>query len=126
MDKTSFTETENRTHKNAPPSRDAVGAALAQIGKIKSAGANMRDEIEAYAARQPLAALGIAAGAGFVLGSVFGSRLGRLALLAAVGYAAQEVVDAALGEGGVRKLLVEEASQRMRGAKSTPSLSQTS
>jgi hypothetical protein len=61
--------------------------------------------------REPLAAVAIAAGTGFALGSLFGSRLGRLAVVAAVGYAAQEVIEGALGEGGIRQVLVEELSK---------------
>jgi hypothetical protein len=109
MNRNSFSESE--TQKNAKQSRDVVGEVTAQLGRIKTVGLSVRDEVESYVARQPLAAVGIAAGAGFVLGSIFGTRLGRLALMAAVGYAAQEVIDGALGEGGVRRLVADEISK---------------
>jgi hypothetical protein len=113
MNRNSFTESEM----NATQSRNVVGEAVAQLEKIKTVGMSVRDEVESYVARQPLAAVGIAAGAGFVLGSIFGTRLGRLALMAAVGYAAQEVIEGALGEGGVRKLVADEVSKLTKAAK---------
>jgi len=61
--------------------------------------------------KRPIAAVGIAAGAGFALGSIFGSRLGRMALTVAAGYVVQELVDAALGEDGVKKLVTTEISR---------------
>ena len=42
-------------------------------------------------------------------------RLGRIALVAAIGYAAQELVEGALGKGGIRKLLVDEVSKLAKG-----------
>jgi hypothetical protein len=114
MNRNTFSESE--IPKNAKQSRDVVGEAIAQLEKIKTVGMSVRDEVESYVARQPLAAVGIAAGAGFVLGSVFGSRLGRLALMAAVGYAAQEVIEGAFGEGGVRKLVADEISKLAKNA----------
>ena len=80
----------------------------AQLAKLKKVGIGIGDEVTAYVKKQPIAAVGIAVGAGFVLGSVFGSKLGRMALVAAIGYAAQDLIEGALGEGGVRKLLVDE------------------
>lgn len=118
MNRNTFSGTDSA--KTAPQGRDVVGQAVAQLSRMKEVGLGLRDGIEAYVERQPLVAVGIAAGAGFVLGSLFGSRLGRFALVAAVGYATQEVIDAALGEGGVRRLLAEEAS-RLAKAPGAPS-----
>jgi hypothetical protein len=113
---------ESEIQKGAKPNRDVVGEAMAQLERIKHAGLNVREEAESFVVRRPLVALGIAGGAGFVLGGLFGSRLGRVALMAAVGYAAQEVVHGALGEGGVRKLVADEISKfakKMEGSKFT-------
>jgi hypothetical protein len=102
---------ENETTKSSKRGHDEPAAELA---KLKQAGTTIGDEVTAYVKKQPFASVGIAVGAGFVLGSVFGSRLGRMALLAAVGYAAQNLLEGAFGEGGVRKILVDELSKRAR------------
>jgi hypothetical protein len=83
----------------------------AQLAKLKKAGTTIGDELTSYVKKQPLASVGIAVGAGFVLGSIFGSKIGRMALVAAVGYAAQDLIEASLGEGGVKKILVDELSK---------------
>ncbi len=85
--------------------------ATVQLAKLKKAGMGISEEVSAYVKKQPLASVGIAVGAGFVLGSIFGSRLGRMALVAAVGYAAQDLLEGAFGEGGIRKILVDELSK---------------
>jgi hypothetical protein len=85
--------------------------ASAELAKLKRAGANVSDEIVGYVKKQPLAAIGIAVAAGFVLGGFFASKLARMALISAVGYAAQKLVEASFGEGGVRKIIVAELSK---------------
>jgi hypothetical protein len=112
MNKNTVSENEEQHGRKA--SREVADDAAAQLTKIKRAGINAGAEIGTYVKKQPLAAVGIALGAGFVLGSVFGSRLARMALVAAVGYAAQELIEGALGEGGVRKLVVDEVSKLTR------------
>jgi hypothetical protein len=81
------------------------------MARITSALRVASDTLAETVKKRPITALGVAAGAGFVLGSAFGSRLGRLALMAAAGYAAQEVVEGALGEGGITKWLSDELSR---------------
>jgi hypothetical protein len=105
---------DSEIQKTAKKGREIVDDASAQLQKIQRVGKGLGEEIGAYVREQPVAAVGIAVGAGFVLGSVFGSRLGRLALVAAVGYAAQDLIEGALGEGGIRKLLADEVSRLAR------------
>jgi DUF883 C-terminal glycine zipper region len=117
MDKNSVSENDDQNRRKG--SHEIADQAAAQLTKIKRAGMNIGEEVETYVRKQPLAAVGIALGTGFVLGGIFGSRLGRIALAAAVGYAAQELVEAALGEGGVRKLVVNEVSRLANANKAT-------
>ena len=107
--KNEFSETESSSVRKG--THEVAERAAAELTKIKRAGANLSEEVGTYVRKQPLAALGIAAGAGFVLGSIFGSRLGRVALVAAVGYVAQDLIEGALGEGGIRALLVDEVTK---------------
>jgi hypothetical protein len=116
MNKSNVTEEESKNGKRA---RDVDVSA--QLSKIKSVGTNISEEVTSFVQKQPVAALGIAAGAGFILGSVFGTRLGRMALLAAAGYAAQELIGQALGEGGVKKLIQDEVSKLANRTDGQPS-----
>jgi hypothetical protein len=77
------------------------------LTRVKTAGEN----VARYVRENPLAAAGIAAGVGFIGGSLFGTRLGRFLIVLGLGHAAQDILDAAFGEGGVRKLVAEELSR---------------
>jgi hypothetical protein len=90
---------------------DVADQAARRLTKIKKASLDVRDEVRARVREQPLVAVGVAIGGGFVLGSVLGSRLGRAILVAAAGYATQEILESVLGEGGLRRLVTEEASK---------------
>ncbi len=109
MDKNSVSDIEDSNGKKQV--REVQEKASAELTKIKRAGTQIRSEVETYVKEQPLAAVGIALGTGFVLGGIFGARLGRFALVAAVTYVAQDLVEGALGEGGVRGLLLDEVSK---------------
>jgi hypothetical protein len=102
---------ETQDQKSANRTRGISAEADAQLSKLRKAGKSVGEEIGAYVHKQPIAAVGIAAGAGFALGSVFGSRLGRFLLVAASGYVVQGLLDEVLGEGGVKKILVTEISK---------------
>jgi len=110
MNKNSVENDELKSAKRTRGSADTDEVNV-QLAKIRRAGTNIGEEITSYVKKQPLAAVGIAAGAGFVLGSIFGTRLGRMALVAAAGYAAQELIAGTLGEGGVKKALADEFSK---------------
>jgi hypothetical protein len=103
-----------------PPRRDVAERASEELARIKRVGSKAGGEISSYVRKQPLAALGIALGTGFVLGSVVGSRLGRMALVAVAGYAAQELIEGALGKGALRRVVVSELAKL-----ATPDASET-
>lgn len=96
---------------------DVAGEAAAQLTKIKTAGMNVGDEIAAYAKKNPLAALAIAVGGGFVVGSVVGSRLGRVVLIAAAGKVAQAVIAGAFKGDGADPLVADEQRKPAKGSR---------
>jgi hypothetical protein len=87
----------------------------ARLVRIKNAGADAGEEVARYVRKNPLVAVGIAAGAGFVGGSLFGTRLGRMLLVLGAGYAAQDLLGEALGEGGLRGLIAKELARAAEG-----------
>jgi hypothetical protein len=111
MDKNSISESDPKR------GSDMASDAAAEFIKIKKAGMNARDEISSYVKKEPLAAVAIAVGTGFVFGSIVGSRLGRFALMAAAGYVVQEMMAGALEGGRARKLVADEASKLTKGSK---------
>jgi hypothetical protein len=118
MNNESFSKNETTERKT---SREVADRAAAELSKIKRASSSLGSEITTYVKKQPMASIGIALGTGFVLGSVLGTRLGRIALVAAAGYAAQELAEAALGKGGVRQLLVQEVQKLANASERTAS-----
>jgi hypothetical protein len=60
----------------------------------------VRDALEEHLRERPLLTLAAAVGAGFVLAQAFSSRVGRVAMIAAGGYAATRI----LGGEGMRVL----------------------
>ncbi len=78
---------------------DAIHAAEENMEALADKGRELVEEGESMLARvdeqlraNPYLALGIGAGAGLLVGSLFGSRIGRMALLLAGGYVASEFV----------------------------------
>jgi hypothetical protein len=78
---------------------DAIHAAQEEIESLADKGRDLVEEGESMLARideqlraNPYLALGLGAGAGLLVGSLFGSRIGRMALLLAGGYVASEFV----------------------------------
>jgi hypothetical protein len=67
--------------------------ALADKGReLVEDGQSMLTRIDEQLRANPYLALGLGAGAGLLVGSLFGSRIGRMALLLAGGYVASEFV----------------------------------
>jgi hypothetical protein len=126
MEKNSFSENEKKTRRKGGP--EGVDQAAGHLTKTKREGVSLGEGIEAYVRKQPLAAVGIALGTGFVLGGIFGSRLGRIALAATIGYAAEKLTEAALGEGvcgsssWMRYRDWRRATRRIRGLERPPEL----
>jgi hypothetical protein len=78
---------------------DAIHAAEEEMEALADKGRELVEEGESMLARideqlraNPYQALGLGAGAGLLVGSLFGSRIGRVALLLAGGYVASEFV----------------------------------
>jgi hypothetical protein len=107
---------ERRTESIARPKR---ARSESQIDQLARAAQNAREGIVEYVKERPIAALGIAAGAGFVAGCVLGSRVGRIALMVAAGSVAQDLLNESLGEGGVKKLVTDELSRFARSRESS-------
>jgi hypothetical protein len=90
-----------------------------QLDQLARAARNVGEDVANYVRRRPVAAIGIAAGAAFVAGTVLGSRVGRFALIMAAGSLAQDILDESLGEGGVKKLVTDELSRLVRSRASS-------
>ena len=78
---------------------DAIHAAEEEMEALADKGRELVEEGQGVLTRideqlraNPYLALGIGAGAGLLVGSLFGSRIGRMALLLAGGYVASEFV----------------------------------
>ena len=78
---------------------DAIHAAEEEMEALADRGRELVEDGQSMLARvdeqlraNPYLALGIGAGAGLLVGSLFGSRIGRMALLLAGGYVASEYV----------------------------------
>lgn len=62
-----------------------------RLDDLREMGGQLRQRVEDEVKNRPFVALGIAFGAGVVVSSLLSSRLARLAILAAGGYAAREM-----------------------------------
>src|SRR5207248_6560310 len=56
---------------------DEIGSARMKLGRVVDGGRAMIGEMTHQLRRRPVATLGVVAGAGFVLGALFGSKLVR-------------------------------------------------
>ena len=99
--------------------RAAIEELRPRIDELARVARDVGGEIAAYVKKRPVAAVGVAAGAGFVVGTLVGSRIARVALTMAAGYAVQEIVEGALGEGGVKKVIADELARRRREGSSS-------
>jgi hypothetical protein len=63
-----------------------------ELDRLREVGRNLGNQIDEQVRKRPYAALGAAAGFGFVAGSILGSRLGQMLLAAGIGYAAKRVL----------------------------------
>jgi hypothetical protein len=58
----------------------------ADMKRVLEAGRRIGNDAVGYTRRRPQLAIGVALGAGFVAGSIFGSRLGQVMMAGAAGY----------------------------------------
>jgi len=68
-----------------------------EIERLREVGRNLGTQIEEQMHKRPYVVVGAAAGAGFVLGSLFGSRLGQVLLAAGIGYVVKNVIGGDIG-----------------------------
>ena len=78
--------------------RRPEGGQSFDLARMRELGRNLGGQLQAQARKRPYMMLGAAAGIGFVAGSLFGSRLGQVAIAAAVGYFARNVLEGEMGE----------------------------
>ncbi len=89
---------------------DARERRRAEMARLREVGRNLGAQIEEQVHKRPFVILGAAVGAGFIAGSLFGSRLGQIMLAAGIGYAAKNVIGGDLDVEGL-----EAGLERLRG-----------
>jgi len=91
---------------------ERVGGGL-DTERLRAVGRNLGAQLEEQARKRPYVVIGAAAGVGFVLGSLFGSRLGQMLLAVGVGYVAKNVL-----EGDIGFERIQEGIEKMSGERS--------
>ena len=75
-----------------------------KLAKLRDVGRNLSEQLEVQMRERPYVVLGAAAGVGFALGAMVGSRLGQIALAAGVGYVGKNLLRGVAAEE-VQKLV---------------------
>src|SRR3974390_686219 len=75
-----------------------MGAAAELAPRLREGARHLSGQVREQARKRPFVALSAAAGAGFVAGSLLGSRLGQVLVAASVGYFAKGAPARAVGE----------------------------
>lgn len=83
---------------HAAASRKPRGTVQTKLDRIIHLGRELPRRIEAQLARNPAGVIAAVGAGSFVLGALLGSKLGRLALAAAIPYAVERVFEGVLGE----------------------------
>jgi hypothetical protein len=65
----------------------------ADMDRWREVGRNLGTQIEEQVQKRPYVVVGAAAGIGFVAGSLFGSRLGQMLLMAGLGYVVKNMLE---------------------------------
>jgi ElaB/YqjD/DUF883 family membrane-anchored ribosome-binding protein len=81
-----------------------------EIARLRAVGRNLATQLAEQVEKRPYVAIGAAAGVGFVIGSIFGSRMGQMLLAAGIGYALKNVIE---GDIGVEQ--IEERIETLTG-----------
>ncbi len=68
-----------------------------EAARLLEASRNLGEQVAEQAGKRPYVVIGAAAGVGFVAGSLFGSRLGQMLLMAGLGYVAKTVLGSEIG-----------------------------
>jgi hypothetical protein len=117
MNRTSSGEgTQHAQEREGRPGRAKLGVDEPggdEMARLRAVGRNLATQLAEQIEKRPYVAIGAAAGVGFVLGSLVGSRLGQMLLAAAIGYGVKNVVQ---GELGVEQ--IEERLESLTGERS--------
>jgi DUF883 C-terminal glycine zipper region len=113
MSRTDIGDQGQRTQQD-PEKRSAHGGEAGEGGldleRLREVGHNLSTQLEEQVHKRPYIVVGAAAGVGFVLGSLFGTRLGQVLLAAGIGYVVKNVVG---GEFGVER--IEQSLEKLTG-----------
>lgn len=91
-----------------------AGEGGVDIERLREVGQNLSSQLEEQVQKRPYVVVGAAAGIGFVLGSLFGSRLGQVLLAAGIGYVVKNVVAGDLGVEGIEQGLEKLTGERQQ------------
>jgi ElaB/YqjD/DUF883 family membrane-anchored ribosome-binding protein len=111
-------ESQHAREREGRGERPAAGSAEAggdEIARLRAVGRNLATQLAEQVEKRPYVAIGAAAGAGFVVGSVFGSRLGQMLLAAAIGYAMKNVIEGNIGVEQIEERLEALTGERTQG-----------
>jgi ElaB/YqjD/DUF883 family membrane-anchored ribosome-binding protein len=104
------------------PRTDSAASHKARIDieRLREVGKNLGGQVDDQVQKRPYVVIGAAAGAGFIAGSILGSRLGQILLATGVGYAAKQLLGSDFGlerlQAGLEKLTGELESKFERGS----------
>jgi ElaB/YqjD/DUF883 family membrane-anchored ribosome-binding protein len=90
------------------------------VERLREVGKNLGGQVDDQVHKRPYVVIGAAAGAGFIAGSILGSRLGQVLLATGVGYAAKHLLGPDFGldrlQAGLEKLTGELEARTERGS----------
>jgi ElaB/YqjD/DUF883 family membrane-anchored ribosome-binding protein len=109
------TEQDERTSTRGAVREARAEKARAEMARLRLAGRNLGAQVDEQVRKRPYVVIGAAAGLGFVVGSLFGSRLGQVLLAAGMGYVAKNVLE---GDMGIDR--IQEGIERLAGEQRGP------
>jgi hypothetical protein len=123
MNRTSFDEQKDqetaqqesragRSGERGPRHERHEGGHAVDHARNREVGRNLGAQLGAQARKRPYVMLGAAAGIGFVAGSLFGSRLGQIAIAAGIGYVAKNMLEGEMDLESLRQNIERLAQER--------------
>jgi hypothetical protein len=82
------------------------------LTRLREVGRNLSTQLGQQARKRPYVVAGVAAGIGFVAGSIFGSRIGQMMLVASIGYFAKNLLAGNIGIERLQENLEKLAHER--------------
>jgi DUF883 C-terminal glycine zipper region len=83
---------------------------------VRTVARDLNAQLATQVRERPYVTIGFAAGAGFVAGSVLGSRIAQLGVAIAAGYLAREMMEGSEVAGELKRL-IDQALERFGGRK---------